>query len=231
MAELGLEQRGAIGRRPLILFVVGLAALGLAALVFHFWGAQLIGAIDTILIDARRAQLGLPVVIALFCATAYLGAPQTMLIAACVFAFGAENGFWYSWLATIISGALTFATGQFVRRTSSSAVADRFAARFAGLIARNGFLASLLVRFVPGPPFILVNVVLATAGVRFWPYVAGLTLGVLPKTALIAFAGRSLSLALKGELAMAVALGAAIAICFAAIIAARRLTQQGQLRR
>ncbi len=153
--------------------------------------------------SARVTHLGLPAAILVFVLTAYVGAPQALLIGACVLAFGPTDGFWYSWIATIISGAATFQSGRVFR---FSARGPQPPTRLSRALGRKPFLASLLARFVPGPPFVVVNAALAAANARFWPYLAGLAIGVLPKTAVIAFAGGSVGHVLNGNLGLAAAL-------------------------
>jgi len=67
-----------------------------------------------------------------------------------------------------------------------------------GLIARNGFIASLIVRLVPSAPFIVVNMAAGVTPMRFSHFLAGTAIGIIPKIALTAFAGNSIVQAMKG---------------------------------
>ncbi len=203
----------------LILFVVVGAMLVLGRL---FYGAEIEAFIDKWLGGAERAHWGLPATILIFTLTAYVGAPQIVLIGACVVAFGPEVGFWYAWAATIVSGAVTYFTG----RLSSAATLKRFGGatggRFTRFMGKNGFLASLIVRFVPTAPFIVVNMAFGAANVNFFAFIGGLALGVLPKTAIVAFAGDGILDALEGRLGSAALMGAvAIAIWFLVVVVVR----------
>lgn len=174
-----------------------------------YYGAEIEAFIDNTLGEARRSHLGLPVTILVFVLTAYVGAPQIVLIGACVVAFGPEEGFWWSWIATVCSGITTYYTG----RLSSAETQKRFGGatggRFTRFMGKNGFLASLIVRFVPTAPFVVVNMAFGAARVNFWAFIGGLALGVLPKTAIIAFAGDGIMDALEGKLGSAALMGAA----------------------
>ena len=77
-----------------------------------FFGDEIERFIDSTLGQANRGHWGLLATILVFTLTAYVGAPQVALIAACVVAFGAETGFWYSWIATVVSGVATYFTGR-----------------------------------------------------------------------------------------------------------------------
>ncbi len=142
---------------------------------------------------------GLAAAIAVFVVSAFLGAPQFLLIAACVVAFGPWNGFLYSWLATVASAAVTYwlgrgPTARTLERFGGSAVA-----RIRRFIGDNAFSASFIIRNVPSAPFIVVNMAFGAARARFWPYLAGCALGVLPKTALVAFFGGAFMSAVSGD--------------------------------
>ncbi len=207
----------------LVLFVVVGAMLVIGRL---FYGPQIETFIDHWLGGAERAHWGLPATILIFVVTAYVGAPQIVLIGACVVAFGPEVGFWYAWAATIVSGAVTFFTG----RLSSAATIKRFGGatggRFTRFMGKNGFLASLVVRFVPTAPFIVVNMAFGAARVNFWAFLGGLSLGVLPKTAIVAFAGDGIMDALEGRLGSAAIMGAAaIALWLIGVVVVRRIVR------
>ncbi len=189
-----------------------------------FYGQEIESFIDATLGEARRTHWGLPVTILVFTLTAYVGAPQIVLIGACVVAFGPEQGFWFAWVATIVSGAVTYFTG----RLSSAQTQRRFGGatggRFTRFMGKNGFLASLVVRFLPTAPFIVVNMAFGAARVGFWAFIGGLALGVLPKTAIVAFAGDGIMDALEGKLGSAAVMGvAAIALWFLVVVFVRRI--------
>jgi uncharacterized membrane protein YdjX (TVP38/TMEM64 family) len=119
-------------------------------------------------------------------------------------------------VATYFTGALTSAETQ---KRFGGATGGRFT-RFMG---KNGFLASLIVRFVPTAPFVVVNMAFGAARVNFFAFIAGLTIGVLPKTVLVAFAGDSILDALQGEFLAALVMAVlAIALWLAIVIVVRR---------
>lgn len=188
-----------------------------------FYGEEIERFVRAWLGGAGREHWGLPAAILVFTLTAFIGAPQFVLIAACVVAFGPEVGFWFAWVATIVSGAATFAVGK----VSSAQTLKRFGGatggRFTRFMGKNGFLASFLVRFVPTAPFAVVNMAMGAAGVRFLAFLGGLALGVLPKTAIVAFAGDGIMDALEGNLGSAALMGViAIALWFFGVVLIRR---------
>ena len=135
----------------------------------------------------------------LFIAAAFIGAPQFILIAACVVAFGPWFGFLYSWIATIVSAAVTYWLG----RGPTARMLDRFGGRtltrLKGFVGKNAFYASFMIRNVPSAPFIVVNMAFGATRASFAAYLLGCALGVLPKTALVAFFGGAVVSAVSGD--------------------------------
>jgi uncharacterized membrane protein YdjX (TVP38/TMEM64 family) len=155
--------------------------------------------------------------VAAFAVLAFLGVPQVVLIAAAVLAFGPWAGFTYSWAGTMVSALVGFGLG---RGFGARLIADWPAAqRFADLVGRNGFMASLVVRLVPFAPFVLVNIAGGVAPMSWAAFALGTAVGILPKIAAIAFAGHSIA---AGGLLSFVWLGIALAIWVGAGWIARR---------
>jgi uncharacterized membrane protein YdjX (TVP38/TMEM64 family) len=210
----------------LAMVVVALAIL----IIGKFYFADEVEAfINGTLGEARRGHWGLIATILVFTLTAYVGAPQIVLIGACVVAFGPEQGFWNAWLATIVSGAATYFTGRLTSAQTQKRFGGATGGRFTRFMGKNGFLASLIVRFVPTAPFVVVNMAFGAARVNFWAFLLGLTIGVLPKTALVAFAGDSILDALQGEFLAALVMAAlAVAVWLVIVVIVRRWVRREQ---
>jgi uncharacterized membrane protein YdjX (TVP38/TMEM64 family) len=192
----------------LVLFAVVAVMLVVGRL---FYAEEIETFINTWLRDAERGHWGLPAAILVFTVTAYVGAPQFVLIAACVIAFGPEVGFWYSWVATIVSGAATYFTGRLSRAATLKRFGGATGGRFTRFMGQNALLASMFVRFVPTAPFIVVNMAFGAAKIPFWAFIGGLAVGVLPKTAIVSFGFDVIIDALEGKYGSAV-IGSVIAI-------------------
>jgi uncharacterized membrane protein YdjX (TVP38/TMEM64 family) len=188
-----------------------------------YYGEEVRAFIDGTLGEAQRGHWGLLATILVFTLTAYVGAPQIVLIGACVVAFGPEQGFWNAWAATLVSGAATYFTGRLTSAQTQKRFGGATGGRFTRFMGKNGFLASLIVRFVPTAPFVVVNMAFGAARVSFWAFMAGLAIGVLPKTALVAFAGDSILDALQGEFLAAAAMAVlAVALWLAIVVIVRK---------
>jgi uncharacterized membrane protein YdjX (TVP38/TMEM64 family) len=170
----------------------------------------------------------LPATILLFCLTAYILAPQFVLIAAAVAAFGPVTGFVYSWIGTIASGVLTFYTGRFagadfVRRYGGNTVN-----RMSRFIGRNDFLASAIVRNLPTAPFIVVNMAFGVSHANFWRYIGGLTVGVIPKTLIVALLGQSVLSAMGGGVILAIGVAITVVGIWVTVALAARRAVRGE---
>ena len=188
-----------------------------------YFGPQINAFIDSTLGQAQRQHWGLVATIFVFVLTSFVGAPQFVLIAACVAAFGPVNGFWYAWVATIISGAVNYLVGALTSAHTAKHFGGATGGRFTRFMNKNAFLASLLIRNVPSAPFIVVNMAFGAARVNFLAFVAGMTLGVLPKTALVAFGGAAIMAAIEGNIGVAaLMIVAAIALWLLATFFVRR---------
>jgi uncharacterized membrane protein YdjX (TVP38/TMEM64 family) len=147
---------------------------------------------------AARGPAALPAAVAMFAALAFLGVPQFVLIAAAVAVFGPRMGAAYSWIGTMVSALVGFGLGRGFGARLLHDVSGPRLERFMGLVARNGFMASLLVRLAPLAPFVLVNMAAGAAGIGWLGFTAGTAIGIAPKILLTAFAGVAAARALAG---------------------------------
>ncbi|MGZ3298310.1 MAG: TVP38/TMEM64 family protein, partial [Asticcacaulis sp.] len=72
------------------------------------WGQWALNGLEGWMAQYAHSPLAVVIVTVVFCVSALFGAPQFVLIAACCAAFGPWWGFVYSWVATVVSAALTF---------------------------------------------------------------------------------------------------------------------------
>jgi uncharacterized membrane protein YdjX (TVP38/TMEM64 family) len=198
-----------------LVFLFGLPLLGLS-------GPALAGRA----LALARGPAALPVVVATFAALAFLGVPQVALIAACVAAFGPRLGFAYSWIGTLVSALVGFGLGRIWSARLIAVGLPPRVARFAELIGRNGFVASLAVRLVPFAPFVAVNMAAGVTRMSLAAFVFGTGLGIAPKIAAIAFAGGSI-MSGGGRASLAWVALAALVWLGAGLAAARWLRGRG----
>ena len=179
---------------------VSLALLGGVLVVAVIGAVTGIGDhLDQQLVGLRNGPWGLPATVLLFIITSFLAAPQFVLFAAAVVAFGPWLGCTYAMVGTIVAAWIHFAIGRF----GGAKLVERYGGnsinRLSRFIGRNDFLASLIVRSVPTAPAVIVNMAFGAARASFWRFLSGCALGVLPKTALVAFFGGAVVSAVSGD--------------------------------
>ena len=190
------------------LFAVGKSQLGLDAEV----------RLEAWLGGFRHGPWGLPAAIVVFTVAAFFGAPQFILIAAYVVAFGPWFGFLYSWIATVASAAVTYWMGRGPTARLLERHGGRTVGRLTRFVGQNAFYASFMIRNVPSAPFIVVNMAFGAARASFPGFLAGCALGVLPKTALVAFFGGSFMTAVSGDGIWTSAILAGVALAWLALM-------------
>jgi len=198
------------------------ATLGLLALGKTQFGLATEAKLEAWLQGYAGSPWAFAATVVLFVAAAFIGAPQFILIAACVVAFGPWMGFAYSWVATVVSAAATYWIG----RGPSARLLDRFGGstlqRLKRFVGKNAFYASFIIRNVPSAPFIVVNMAFGATRASFPAFLTGCALGVLPKTALVAFFGGAVVTAVSGDGVWTSLILAGIAIVWLALMLAVR---------
>lgn len=194
-----LNMDGRRWRALLATLVLFGAVLALFALGKHYLGLDAEEKLEQWLSGFRSGPWGLVAAIVLFTVSAFIGVPQFVLIAACVVTFGPWSGFAYSWIATVASAAVTYWLGRGPTARALERFGGRTLSRMTRFVGKNAFYASFMIRNVPSAPFIVVNMAFGAARANFLGYLAGCALGVLPKTALVAFFGGSFMSAVSGD--------------------------------
>lgn len=175
------------------------ATVGLLLLGKTQMGQQAEHDLEAWLQGYRGSPWAFAATVVLFVVSAFVGAPQFLLIAACVVAFGPSLGFFYSWAATVASAGVTYWLGRGPTARLLDRMESRTFERLKRFIGKNAFYASFIIRNVPSAPFIVVNMAFGATRANFWAFLAGCTLGVLPKTALVAFFGGAVFSAVSGD--------------------------------
>ena len=211
---------------------VSFALFGGVGLVFLF-GAKLLGISGAGAarewLALARGPWALPAAVGAFAALAFLGVPQFVLIAAAVVVFGPWWGALYSWVGTLVSALVGFWMGRTFGGRLLKDLRSESVERLTALLARNGFVASLVIRLAPFAPFVVVNMAAGVAAISWIDFAAGTGLGIVPKIALTAFAGRAAVGALSGAgAATFAALAGGVVFWLGAAQLARRWLARGR---
>ena len=127
----------------------------------------------------------LPLTIGLFIALSFVGFPQFVLMGAAVVAFGPIVGFVYAWLGTLAAASVHYWLGFRFGSNIVQRYGGDWANRISDFIGRNGLLASIIVRFVPSGPFIVVNMGFGLTRTPYWAFIAGLAIGAACKIIIV----------------------------------------------
>lgn len=127
----------------------------------------------------------LPLTVALFIAVSFVGFPQFVLMGAAVVAFGPITGFIYAWLGTLAAASVHYWLGLRFGSDLVKRYGGEWANRISDFIGRNGLMASIIVRFVPSGPFIVVNMGFGVTRTPYWAFIAGLAIGAACKIVIV----------------------------------------------
>ena len=192
------------------------------------WGRAVMEGLNGWMAQYAHSPLAVLIVIVVFCVTALFGAPQFVLIAACVHVFGAWWGGVYSWIATVVSAAMTFYIGRFAGNGVIAKLGGERVNRLSDYIGKNAFTASFIVRNIPSAPFIVVNMAFGASRASFSGFILGCALGVIPKTALVAMFGNSYEAMTHGNWRVALLMAAVALAWLGLMIAARKVYERGR---
>ncbi|MEM9898661.1 MAG: VTT domain-containing protein [Pseudomonadota bacterium] len=134
----------------------------------------------------KESPFALLAVVLIYSALAFVGFPQFLLIAVTVVSFGAIQGAAFSWIATMVSAAVTFALGWVFGSVWVSRLGGDRTEKLVRFLNEHGILASAAIRIVPSAPFIVVNGAAGAARIEFWKYAVGTGAGIVPKISLVA---------------------------------------------
>ncbi len=132
----------------------------------------------------------LPVVVGVYSLGGVIMAPVTVLIVATAFIFSPSLAAAYSMAGCLASAAVTYGMGLILGRRFVRKLAGERINELSRRLARSGVLTMALIRNLPIAPYSVVNMVAGASHIRFWDYLLGTFLGMLPGViALTVFSG------------------------------------------
>ncbi len=151
--------------------------------------------------------------------------PRTVFTVAAGVLFGSAVGVLLAVAGTTLAAVAAFwlvraVGGPFVERHSHRASVAWVRRR----LDRSGLLAVLSLRLIPMVPFAALNYAAGLSGVRFWPYVAGTVLGILPGTVAVVVLGDAATGGTPHPVLLVVSLVGGLVGLVGAVVAARRPT-------
>lgn len=195
--NMKLVLRGGTLLASLIAIVVAIRMSGLAEALDEHW-------IDTYVRD--RGAAGIIIFVAIGGFFTGVGLPRQIISFLAGYAFGLVEGTAMAVLATLVGCLLTFYYARFLGR---DLVAHRFPGkvkRIDDFLAKNPFLMTLLIRFLPMGSNLVTNLVAGVTRVPAPPFLAGSAIGYVPQTLIFALVGTGIKVAPAANIALAVAL-------------------------
>ena len=178
--------------RAWVSLLVSVALLAFVLLMLVFGGEILQldqGRVQELMVGISESPFALLGVISVFCLLAMTGFPQTLLIAGAVAVFGPRDGAINAWIATMCSGTLTFMMGNIFGGRFVSKLSAGRATRMIGTIQPHGILSTMMIRWIPSAPFIVVNAMAGAARISILKFWLGTGIGIVPKIVFIAALG------------------------------------------
>lgn len=164
-----------------------------------------------------------PITIVLFCGLAFIGAPQWMLITGTVLAFGVWEGGILSWVGSLVAAILGFWIGHVVGAERLRRLDAKLIRKLSAAVRKNGFMTSLVVRLVPTGPAILVNLAAGVSRMKFRHFVAGTSIGIIPKIVVVCLVSQGLISGVSGSLMAVFFIGLAGLAILLSWVARKRL--------
>jgi uncharacterized membrane protein YdjX (TVP38/TMEM64 family) len=211
--------------------LAGVAALAALAFAWRFTPLHEWLALDRLVSvgESFRDEAWAPfAVLGVYIGAGLLAFPLLVLVAGTAIVFGPWLGPLYTIVGAMLSAALTFAIGRHLGRETIRRLAGRRVNDLSRRLARRGLLAIVFVRMLPIAPFSIVNVVAGASHIRWFDFLLGTLVGLLPGIVSMTFFVDRAIAALRhpGPKTFAL-LGVALAIVVALIWVLRRTLRRG----
>ncbi|MGD9033950.1 MAG: TVP38/TMEM64 family protein [Desulfobacteraceae bacterium] len=175
------RKKGLVKALVLLVFIIGaIYAIKYTPLKDYFTREALGGFLD-------MAGIWAPIVYMLvYAAGVCLFAPGTILTFLGAAIFGPYWGFLYVWIGAMIGASVAFWIGRTLGRDFAASLIGDKLKKYDDGIERNGFATVLYLRLV-WFPFTPMNFGMGLTKVRFWDYLYGTGLGIIPGTFILVF--------------------------------------------
>jgi uncharacterized membrane protein YdjX (TVP38/TMEM64 family) len=133
--------------------------------------------------DQARAPWAPPAFVLLYAAALAVGIPGTVLTLVGGVAFGAALGLGLNLLGALLGATAAFYEGRTLARDAVRRLFGHHLAKLPDLSSpRTAFVTFLRLRLIPLVPFNALNFAAGLTATRWWPYLAGTALGIIPST-------------------------------------------------
>lgn len=149
--------------------------------------------------------------------------PRPLITLSAVVAFGAWLGFAYAVSGILLSAAVHYVAGRMLDRDTVRRLAGEKLNRMTHVLRQRGLIAITAIRLVPIAPFAVEGFVAGAVRIKFWHFLVGTFLGLLPGALAATVFADQLGSALRDKSQINWWLVAAVGIVFAvALVLVRR---------
>jgi uncharacterized membrane protein YdjX (TVP38/TMEM64 family) len=122
------------------------------------------------------------------------GLPGSLLTALGGIAFGMLGGFCLNMIGALLGATLAFFEARVLGRGLLRRMFGKYAERLNGLEkGRSAFVTIMRLRFMPIVPYNGLNFAAGLTKIRYWPYIGGTAVGIIPSTLLFTFFATALA--------------------------------------
>lgn len=144
------------------------------------------------LISLRHSPWAVPVVLGLYVLASFLLFPNTLLNVAVILAMGTGIGLAYALGGSLVAAAVFYGLGARYGQERLQSMKIASLDRLSRLLRKGGVLGIAGLRLLPLAPYSVVNLAAGALRVRFWAFMAGTFLGLLPGNLLVTAFGHQL---------------------------------------
>ena len=219
--------------RSLVLLLTVILVLAGAGLFWQWLAAR--GHLDAASLEAavaqlavlRNAPLAMLVTVLAFPLLLQLMFPLTVLVGAAGLVFGPVWGLACATVGTLAGSALGYVAGAAVGRDALMRLGGTRAEALSGYLAERGVWTMVLINLLPIAPFTLTNMLAGAFRLRFWGYMLGSALGILPGLVAVTLLGSQLLTLLTAADRSELAWGAAgVVTALLGLVLLRRLARR-----
>ncbi len=118
--------------------------------------------------------------------------PMNFLMFATALLFPTVPSLLYIWIGMILSAVVNYGVGMLLGKKILHRFFHRSIAKISAAMEKKEFLSFAILRMIPVAPFGLINVIAGAYGARFFPFITGTFVGILPGSVLLVFFQRTL---------------------------------------
>jgi len=182
-----MNRRNAVKITIVVVFLGALAAIYFSPLRQHLNRNDIRVAVERV----RDVWYGPPLFILAYATGCVFALPASLFVVAAGFIWGWKIGGCYALVGGILGATASYFVGRFV----GEGLLDRFG-KIGAVVKKQvdhaGFKSLLMMRFVPGLPFAVVNYAAGVGGVKFADYEFATILGLAPSNFLFAYCADAL---------------------------------------